>query len=176
VGLRGGAGDSDSTLIDIEKEASLRKEKWLMRIVAYRILVLALVAGSAHAAPPQDAEQRRIISLENAWNQAVQQKDARAVAPLLGEELVTIDYDGTLMGKAQYLAGMKTPSVHFEHIASDSMQVQFFGDSAVVIGAYVEKGVKGGKPFSHRERFIDTWINRNGTWVCVASQSTLIVH
>jgi hypothetical protein len=25
-------------------------------------------------------------------------------------------------------------------------------------------------------RFTDTWVNQNGTWQCVASQSTLIPH
>jgi hypothetical protein len=33
-----------------------------------------------------------------------------------------------------------------------------------------------GKPISRRGRFTDTWVKQNGTWLCVASQNTLISH
>jgi hypothetical protein len=46
----------------------------------------------------------------------------------------------------------------------------------VVVGVYREKGTRHGKRYLHRERFVDTWLNREGAWVCVASQSTLITH
>ena len=47
-----------------------------------------------------DAEQARILSLENAWDRAVKQKDAAALQMLLAPELVYVDYDGKLMDKA----------------------------------------------------------------------------
>lgn len=48
------------------------------------------------------------------------------------------------------------------------------GGSAVVTGIYREKGVCNGKPYVRRGRFTDTWVAQGGTWVCAASQSTLI--
>jgi hypothetical protein len=36
------------------------------------------------------------------------------------------------------------------------------------------KGTEKGKPYVHRERFVDTWIKLNGAWQCVATTSTLI--
>jgi hypothetical protein len=74
------------------------------------------------------------------------------------------------------MASVSAPAVRLEHVVNDSMQVQVYGQSAVVFGVYLEKGVKNRKAFVHRERFVDTWINRNGAWLCVASQSTLILH
>jgi hypothetical protein len=56
------------------------------------------------------------------------------------------------------------------------MTAHIYGDSAVVTGIYREKGMNKGKPYLRRGRFTDTWVNQNGTWVCVASQSTLITH
>ena len=56
------------------------------------------------------------------------------------------------------------------------MQVRLYGQSAVVIGVYREQGTKNGKLFLHRERFVDTWINQNDAWICMASPSTLIAH
>jgi len=49
-----------------------------------------------------------------------------------------------------------------------------YGNSAVVTGVYREKGVKNGRPYQRRGRFTDTWVYQSGSWVCVASQSTLI--
>jgi len=138
--------------------------------------LLAVLSAGAQSAEMQAAEQTRIRALENAWSQAVRGKDVKGIALLLGEDLVYVDYDGTMMNKAGYLASVGSPEVHFEHVVSDSMQVQFFGQSAVVVGVYTERGSKKGKPYVHRERYIDTWVRRNGLWVCAASQSTLILH
>jgi ketosteroid isomerase-like protein len=136
---------------------------------------LALAAGW-QTGVLQDAQQTRILALENAWNQAVMQRDARAIAPLMDDGLIYIDYDGTVMNKAQYLASLRAEEPHFEHIQSESMQVQVFGNSAVVVGVYRELGTQRGKSYARRERFVDTWVNRAGSWICVASDSTLITH
>jgi hypothetical protein len=34
--------------------------------------------------------------------------------------------------------------------------------------------VTKGKPYVHRERFVDTWVKISGTWQCLATTSTLI--
>jgi ketosteroid isomerase-like protein len=79
-----------------------------------------------------DADQSRILSLENAWNEAVQQKDTQAIQLLLAPELVYVDYDGNLMDRAAYLAGVKSQSVHSVQVASESIYVQIYGVAAVV--------------------------------------------
>jgi len=57
---------------------------------------------------------------------------------------------------------------------TEQSSVQVYGDAAVVVGIFRIKGTEKGKPYVHRERFVDTWIKTNGTWQCVASTSTLI--
>lgn len=138
-------------------------------------IVLAVAMGSSWASA-QDEAQARILALETAWNHAVQQRDGNAVEPLLGNELIYIDYDGTVMDKPHYMASVKSSALHAEQVTNESMKVQVYGASAVVVGVYRERGTKHGKPYLHRERFVDTWLNRGGAWVCVASQSTLITR
>jgi ketosteroid isomerase-like protein len=121
-----------------------------------------------------DSERTKILALENAWNQAEQNKDTKALDGLLASTLVYIDYDGSLMDKAKFMASVKAPSLHPEQIVNESMTAYMYGDSAVVTGIYREKGVRNGKPYSRRGRFTDTWVNQGGTWVCASSQSTLI--
>ena len=117
-----------------------------------------------------------MLALESAWNHAEQSKDANALNQLLGNTLVYVDYDGTLMNKTQYLASAMKNDVEEEQINNDGMTVRIYGNAAVVNGAYRDKGVQKGKAFSRRGRFTDTWIRQNGAWQCVASQSTLISH
>lgn len=147
-----------------------------IRIAVCALLPLAFTLTKAQSTLPVDPRQSTIVALENAWNLAVKRKDLRAIDSLVAEELIYIEYDGTEMNKAQYVASISSPAYHFEHIVTDSMTVRSFGNSAVVVGLYVKRGIKNGRPYLYHERFVDTWINQNAVWTCAASQSTLIVH
>jgi hypothetical protein len=141
------------------------------------ILLLSTAMATAAQTPVQpDAEQTKILALENAWNRAEETKDSKALETLLDSTLVYIDYDGTLMDKAQFIASVKQPALHPEQIVNESMTAHLYAGSAVVTGVYREKGVNHGKPYLRRGRFTDTWVYRDNAWVCVASQSTLILH
>jgi len=142
-------------------------------------LAVFLVGGifvAAQNVSRPDAEEGHLLALESAWNHAEQSKDARALDQLLADTLVYVDYDGTLMNKAQYLDSTMKSDIRDEQINNDGMTVRVYGNAAVVNGAYRDKGVQKGKAFSRRGRFTDTWIRQNGTWQCVASQSTLIAR
>jgi ketosteroid isomerase-like protein len=122
-------------------------------------------------------EEGRIIALESAWDQAEKNKDATALAGLLADNLVYVDYDGSLRNKQQFLASIKSASVSSEQINNEGVTVRLYNNNvAVSTGIYRDKGVENGKPFQRRGRFTNVWINQNGTWQCIASQSTLIAH
>jgi len=151
-----------------------------MRAMMFALLLflfaVTCLAPQAAAQNSPDAEQTRILALENAWNQAEEHKDVAALQALLADSLVYIDYDGSYMDKEQFLTAIKAPSLHPEQIVNQAMTAHVYGDSAVVTGIYREKGVSAGKPYLRRGRFTDTWVKVNGTWQCVASQSTLVAH
>jgi ketosteroid isomerase-like protein len=138
------------------------------------LLIVMQPIGFPQVPAHPDAEQSKILALENAWNLAEERKDVKALETLLHPELVYIDYDGSMMTKGQFIASVKAPELHPEQIVNESMSAHVYGDSAVVSGIYREKGVKNGKRYLRRGRFTDTWVYQNGLWVCVASQSTLI--
>ncbi len=122
------------------------------------------------------ANRSKIIAFENAWNQTEERKDARALDALMDNSLVHTDYDGTLKTKADFLAGVKAAAHRPELQVTESMNAQVYGKAAVVTGVYRVKGVDQGQPYQRRGRFTDTWIHQNGTWVCVASQYTVMSH
>jgi ketosteroid isomerase-like protein len=142
----------------------------------WKLLTVLLVLAprlSAQSAP--DGDRSRILSLENAWNQAIQTQDTTALKMLLSADLVYVDVDGRLMDIAAYLASVQSQAKHPEQIVSESMDVHLYAVVAVVNGVYRETGttMKSGKPYALRERFTDTWVRQKDRWVCVASQSTL---
>jgi ketosteroid isomerase-like protein len=148
-----------------------------MSVFLTLFLLIGLLPAPAGQGPAQvDAERTKILALENAWNQAEEHKDVKALEELLDASLVYVDYDGSMMDKAQFIASIKAPALHPEQIVNESMTAHVYGENAVVTGVYREKGEKNGKPYSRRGRFTDTWVYLHGTWVCVASQSTLILH
>jgi len=53
------------------------------------------------------------------------------------------------------------------------MTAHVFNDAVLVTGIYRIKGVEKAKPYSRRERFIDTWVRRSNTWICVATLSNI---
>lgn len=148
-----------------------------MRFLLSLVLVLMASPHPAVQTPNDvDAEQTRILALENAWNQAEEHKDVKALDGLLDPTLVYIDYDGSIMTKAQFMASVQAPELHPQQIVNETMAAHVYGNSAVVTGIYREKGMQNGKPYLRRGRFTDTWVYQNGMWTCVASQSTLILH
>jgi ketosteroid isomerase-like protein len=150
------------------------------RTTGMAIAVTVLISTACSSAMAQALELRasrsKVIALEHAWNQAEERKDVNALDQIMDDSLVYTDYDGAMMSKPDFLASVKAPARHPEQNVTESMDAHVYGDGAVVIGVYRVKGAVNGKPYLRRGRFTDTWIKRNGTWLCVASQNTLISH
>jgi hypothetical protein len=131
-----------------------------------------MVAGYAQSS--FDAEKARVLSLENAWNQAEKNKDRKAIDTLLAPTFAYTDSDGSFMNKEQYLTSITAASYRPDQIVNDSMDAHPYEHAVVVTGTYREKGAEKGKAYSRRGRFTDMWIQERGAWLCAASQETLI--
>jgi ketosteroid isomerase-like protein len=113
-----------------------------------------------------DAESK-IIAMEHVWAQAYVAKDPKALAAILDDAFVCVTSDGKLMTKADVLVDVKTATP--AQILTESMAVHLHGDTAIVTGTFRTKGVDRGKPFARRERFVDTWLYRNGQWLALTT-------
>lgn len=145
-------------------------------VVRIQIVLTLLFALNCVAQNADSASESKILAMENAWAQAEEHGDFKALQTLLDDSLVYIRYDGSVWNKSQYLASLKDATSKEEQGVNESMNARVFGDTAVVTGIYRVKGMEKGKPYQRRERFADTWIFRNGVWVCITSQVTLINH
>lgn len=138
------------------------------------LLLLLCPGGVTNGQVDNPAGRSRLIALENAWNQAQIHRDGKALNDLLGDRFIYTDWDGTVMNKARFIADINDPSAETTLVANEDVQVYFYPGVAIVAGAYHAKGISQGKPFDHYGRFTDSWIQSNGTWICVASHTNLI--
>jgi len=151
--------------------------KGLMRSTSSCVFLVAMcVAVAAQHGSVAVDQSARVLSLENAWNQAEFTHDARALSTLVAEAFDFTDDDGRFMNKSQWLANIRNRVDHYEQLSSSSMAVHMYGNVAVATGMYQDKITEKGKGVMHSGRFTDIWIQQNGEWKCVASQSTLISH
>lgn len=140
------------------------------------LLVLAATALYAQTSHENSASATRVLALENAWGQAEKLGDVKAIEMLLDDNLVYIRYDGEVWTKPRYLTSLGDHASHEDEAVNESMTAHVFDNTVLVTGIYRVKGIEKGRPYSRRERFIDSWTYRDETWKCVASQVTLISH
>ncbi len=138
---------------------------------------MTLLIAAAISASGQNATSDaggRVLAFETAWGHAIEAKDTKALDMLLASTFVGVEIDGSMSNKSEFLAGIKAPDYQPSQAVNEQINVQVYGNAAVVVGIFRVKGMEKGKPYVHRERFIDTWIKQSQTWQCVASSATLI--
>jgi ketosteroid isomerase-like protein len=146
----------------------------MKKFVAVIAVLFAAATFSTVAQNSSSDEGGRVLGLEKLWNHAIEDKDTKALEQLLASTFVAVEIDGSVSSKSEFLASIKAPEYQPSQAVNEQMNVQVYGNSAVVVGIFRIKGIEKGKPYVHRERFIDTWIKQNQTWQCVASSATLI--
>lgn len=147
-----------------------------MRAAKICVIVAAMMFAGYAQLGTRESDKARVLSLENAWNEAEKHKDAKAIDGLLSPTFAYTDSDGSFMNKGQFLESITDASYHPEQIVNDTMNAQPYDNAVVVTGTYVEKGVDRGKAYVRRGRFTDTWVQEKRAWLCAASHETLINH
>jgi ketosteroid isomerase-like protein len=160
----------NTTLIQVLKlaEGADAMRRALPLLLVFSCLTFAQSISKAQG------DETKIIALENLWNHMQLNHDAEAMGKLLDDDFVFTDYDGTVMSKPQFLESIRDKSYQLSVEASENMKLYRHGDTVVVIGATHEKGTFKGKPYQHLGRFTDTWMKKNGQWLCVASHLGVI--
>ena len=138
------------------------------------LLVIALLVVWAFDFPagqnkPGDSASSRLLALENKFNAAYKSGDIAAMNSLLAEDFIITVEDGNTLSKSGYIADNGRPDFHVEISDLSGLSVRMHGNTAVVTGAYHEKGISKGQPYEYHDRFTDVWMNINGRWQIIAS-------
>jgi ketosteroid isomerase-like protein len=154
-----------------EQEMAIRNG-WVTSMIAVAVLVGA-VPGTLRAQETNSTVESKIVAMEKAWNQAYKYRDKKALGEILDDRIVLVNDDGSLMTKQAFLGFMdKAKASDDQQVSPESMAVHVYGNVAVATGTFQVRGIENGKAFVRRNRFADTWIEKNGNWVCVSASAT----
>lgn len=142
-----------------------------MRGITITMLLLCLVLGSGTQLMAQEKGDAgsTIKSLELKWTDAYKQRRIEILSSLLAEDFIITVEDGNTYGKAGYISHSADSSVHVLIAEMSDLRVRVHGDTAIVTGAYHEKGDSNGKPYEYHDRLTDVWMKIGGKWQVIAS-------
>jgi ketosteroid isomerase-like protein len=155
------------------KELVGRCELW--KIVDMRKIVLwALILGMAtvpfsNAAAQEESESAKVRALEVRLMESYKERQIDLLASLLDDDFVITFEDGSIYGKTGYISYSATPSVRVDVAEMSDVKIRMHGDTAILTGAYHERGDNKGKAYDYRDRFTDVWMKTGGKWRLVAS-------
>jgi ketosteroid isomerase-like protein len=137
------------------------------------LLILSALNGPAHGQTVPDTAERHLIALEQEWNDAILRNDRTAAGAFMAEEWTEITSEGSVLTKTEDLDEL-VGGYHATALLLSDFQVHLFGDGALVSGVTDEQSSYQGKDTSGRFRWMDVWVRRAGSWVCVGSSVTRI--
>jgi ketosteroid isomerase-like protein len=141
-----------------------------MRIRLAFVLTLCMFAATVVPLAAQEkSDAAEIRTLELKWTESYKQRQVESLAYLLAEDFVITVEDGNTYSKSGYISHSADPSVHVEVAELSDLKVRMHGNTAVVTGAYHERGDSNGKRYEYHDRLTDTWMKSGGRWQVVAS-------
>jgi len=136
-------------------------------LVAASLAVWALDFAAAQNKP--DTVSSKLFASEKKWNAAYKQGDIATMNSLLADDFIITVENGSTFSKSGYIAHNGNSTVHVEISDMSDLKVRMHGNTAVVTGAYHEKGTDKGKPYEYHDRFTDVWMNNNRRWQLIVS-------
>jgi uncharacterized protein (TIGR02246 family) len=150
-----------------------------MRTPVGTVLLVCACVGPAlaqTASPPAKAPSvsQVVKQLERDWLDAEKAGDADKVSQVLADDWKGVYGDGTKLGKQEFVASVKSGAMKIESFEIAPMEVKVMGNVAVVQGGDTEKSSNNGKDTSGRWIWMDVFVNRDGKWAAVRSQTVLV--
>jgi ketosteroid isomerase-like protein len=133
------------------------------------VILCLIVVLLVPAAAQDKSDAATVRSLELKWTESYKQRQIDILSSLLAEDFVITIEDGSTFSKTGYISHSAEPSVHVEVAELSDLKVRMHGTTAVVTGAYHERGESKGKRYEYRDRLTDVWMKIAGKWQVVAS-------
>ena len=142
----------------------------LLLVITLLGLATAPCAHAQENAADSSAVQANLKQMEDAWVKALISKDSAAVGNMIADDFAGFNPEGKHATKSQLLDEMKNDPNTLSSATNENMDVHVYGPNlATVIGTTTEKGKdKDGKQFTRSYAWVDTWMERNGKWECIA--------
>src|SRR5947209_7122389 len=129
-----------------------------MRTFTKYVVLLCLTMASITPFAGQDKEKDKadadyIRSMELKWTESYKQRQVSMLSSLLADDfLITIE-DGSVYSKTGYISHCAEPGTHIDVAEMTDLKVRMHGNTAIIAGAYHEKGDTNGKGYEYHDRF-----------------------
>lgn len=139
------------------------------------MIVLCLLAclTPSLAAKEKSDTASNIRKLEEKWTEPYKKREINILSSLLAEDFIITLEDGNTYSKPGYISYTADPSVQVDVAETSDLKIRIYGNTAVVTGAYHEKGKAKGKPYEYRDRLTDVWMKIGGKWQIIASHYSI---
>jgi ketosteroid isomerase-like protein len=133
-------------------------------------LAAAPCAHAQESSADSSAIKAKLKEMEDAWVKALINKDQATVANFIADDFAGFSSEGKQATKSQLLDEIKNEPNTLTSSANENMDVHVYGPNLVTVrGTTTEKGKdKDGKQFTRSYVWVDTWMERNGKWECIA--------
>lgn len=144
------------------------------------VFLAASVLAFGQAQKPDNASvEQTLTQMERDWsqvgmNKANIDKDVKTMDRIMADDWVGLDFQGNANTKAQSIANVKAGTSTAQSVDLGPLKVRVFGNTAIVTGSDTEKSTYKGKDSSGKYVWTDVFVNRNGRWQAVASETTKV--
>jgi ketosteroid isomerase-like protein len=139
------------------------------------LAALALTFAFAPMAMAQDANRADVMRASDAFDNAQRTQDRAAMERVIAPDYVLVHGSGRIGGREDFVSSMVDPTNHITDVHADNRTLTPLGrDAAIVSGQGTIAGTDSNGPFSERFQFADTFVHRNGQWVVVYTQVTML--
>lgn len=143
-----------------------------MKTIAAACLAVTLLAEIGFAQGSEEEQVRRAMAENQA---AILHKDAATLSREYGDDYMRIGNTGTIQSKAEAIKALVGSDWTVTHHEQSDIKIRLYGDAAVVTGLSTFTGAhKGQPPQTHKERYTQVWVKRNGRWEMTLQQRTSI--
>jgi len=140
------------------------------------LLILALAApAAAQSQRRAQSDQEILITLEHDWDYAFHHKDVQFIENVLATEFVATYAEGQRADRATEIENAKSFNQQIDASELSEFIVKVYGDTAVVWFTQKMTGPSKGQTITLTFRYMDVFVQRDGRWQCVASQSTKVM-
>jgi len=142
-----------------------------MRLCVGSTLILFLFTGLTIPLAAQETADTAttIRKLEEKWTESYKKRQIDNLSSLLAEDFVITVEDGNTYSKSGYITHTADSSVQVDVAELSDLKVRMHGTTAVVTGAYHERGRSNGKPYEYRDRLTDVWMKFGNKWQVISS-------
>jgi ketosteroid isomerase-like protein len=147
-----------------------------MRLCVPSVAVIGLLTFfSLPLAAQHNSEADTVHDLELKWSESYLKRQVDVLSSLMAEDFIITIEDGSTYSKTGYISHAAAPALRVEVAEMSDLKVRMHGNTAVVTGAYHERGQENGKPYEDHDRFTDVWMKTGGKWQVIASHYSLPV-